>query len=42
MFICSGQFTPSMHKNEVKLLLFVSDITGYEMKKMCRHVPQCR
>ena len=35
MFICGRQYTCSMHKNEVKLLLFGSDIAGSEIKKMC-------
>jgi len=33
MFICGRQYTCSMHKNEVKLLLFGSDIAGSEIKK---------
>jgi len=34
LFICSRQYTRSMHRNEVKLLLFVSDIAGSEMKNV--------
>jgi len=34
VFICSRQYTLSMHKNEVKLLLFASDIAESEIKNV--------
>ena len=42
VFICSRQYTLSMHENEVKLLLFVSWIWNEKcVYKMCRHILQC-